>query len=77
MFNMLNTGIAEGKKSPMVCKSLSRMSAFPHGPLLLREQPSYLLEQIGLRNCAVVLVGLRIAFLVRRPTSVRIRIGKD
>jgi len=77
MFNMLNRRIPEGKKSPMVCKFLSSMCAFPPGPLLLPERPSYLLEQIGLRNYAFVPVGLRIAFLHRRPASVRIRIGKD
>jgi len=77
MFNMLNRRIREGKKSPMVRKLLAWMSAFPHGLVRLPQRPSYLLEQIGLRDCAFLPVGLRIAFLVGRPASVRIRTGKD
>ncbi len=77
MFNMLNTWIQMGKNSPMVCKFLSRMSAFPHGLLLLRPRPFYLLERMGLRNCVFPPVGLRIAFSISRLALSRICSGKD
>jgi hypothetical protein len=77
MFNIMNKEIREGKNSPMVRKILHSLSAFPHGILGALARPSYLLEPMNLRDCASPPVGLRIAFLVHRPASVRIRTGKD
>ncbi len=77
MFNMLNRWIRKGKNSPMVCKFLDAVSAFPHCLLLDLPRPSYLLERMGLRNRAILPVGLRIAFSISRPDSVRIQSGKD
>ncbi len=59
----------------MVRKFLHSLSAFSHG--ILDARLSYLLERMDLRDCASLPVGLRIALLVRRPASVRIRTGKD
>jgi hypothetical protein len=77
MFNILNKEIREGKNSPMVHKFLHSLSAFPHRILGPLARLSYLLEPVDLRDCASQPVGLRIAFLVHRPASVRIRTGKD
>jgi hypothetical protein len=77
MFNMLNSRIGRGKNSPMVCKILSRMSAFRHGVALVLQGCSYLLERMGLRRRGFQPVGLRIAFSMGRPAFFRIRKGKD
>ena len=77
MFNMLNTWFEKGKNSPMVCKILSRMSAFRHSFALVLPPHSYLLERVGLRNREFQPVGLRIAFPIRRPVFSRICGGKD
>jgi hypothetical protein len=77
MFNILNKEIWEGKNSPMVRKFLHSLSAFPHRILGALARLSYLLEPMDLRDCESQPVGLRIAFLVHRPASVRIRTGKD
>jgi hypothetical protein len=61
----------------MVRKFLLSLSAFPHGIHGALARLSYLLEPMDLRDCASQPVGLRIAFLVRQPASVRIRTGKD
>ena len=58
MFNILNKEIWEGKNSPMVRKFLHSLSAFSHGILDALARLSYLLEQIGLRNCLFLPVGL-------------------
>ena len=77
MFNILNKEIREGKNSPMVHKILHSLSAFSHGILGALASSSYPLEPMDLRDSALQPVGLRIAFLVHRPASVRIRTGKD
>jgi hypothetical protein len=77
MFNILNKEIRGGKNSPMVRKILHSLSAFSHGILGALARLSYLLEPIDLRDCTSLPVGLRIAFLVHQPASVRIRTGKD
>src|SRR5712692_1513144 len=46
MFNMLNKRTGKGKNSPMVCKFLSWMPAFPHGLLIFLQRPCYLLERM-------------------------------
>jgi len=61
----------------MVRKFLHSLSAFSHEILGALPRLSYLLERMDLRDCASLPVGLRIALLVRRPASVRIRTGKD
>ena len=77
MFNMLNKRTGKGKNSPMVCKFLSWMPAFPHGLLILLQRPCYLLERMDFRNGAFLPVGLRIAFPICQPAFARIRSGKD
>ena len=77
MFSIPNRKIQEGKNSPMVRKILHSLSAFSHGILGDLARTSYLLEPVDLIDCASLPVGLRIAFLVHRPASVRIRTGKD
>ncbi len=77
MFNMLNKRTEKGKNSPMVCKFISGMSAFPDGLVLLLQGPGYLLERMGFRNHAFPPVGLRIAFPMCQPAFARIRGGKD
>ena len=76
MFNMLNTPIRVGKNSPMVCKFLLSVSAFPQAFSPGFERPFYLLERQRLRNHALQAVGLRIASLSLRPGFVQIRTGK-
>jgi hypothetical protein len=77
MFSIPNREIREGMYSPMMHKILHSSSTFSHGILGALPRPSYLLEPMDLRDCASPPVGLRIAFLVHRPASVRIRTGKD
>jgi hypothetical protein len=77
MFNMLNSWVEEGKNSPMVCKILSRMSAFRHSLAPALPPCSYLLERVGLKNRGFQPVGLRIAFPIVRPVFSRICGGKD
>ncbi len=50
MFNMLNSRMRRGKKSPMVCKFLSRMPSLAHSQLFLRYRLSYLLERMDFKN---------------------------
>ena len=76
MFNMLNNLVREGKNSPMVCKFLLSVSAFPRTFTLGFERPFYLLEREGFRNHALQAVGLRIASLPVRPAVTQIRTGK-
>jgi hypothetical protein len=54
MFNMLNEWISEGKKSPMVCKILSRMSTFAHSLYFPLPAFSYLLEGRDFRNWEIL-----------------------
>jgi hypothetical protein len=77
MFNRLNTRIAEGKNSPMVCKFLDSLSANSHSLLMLLRRACYLFEGMDLRKCAFEPVGLRIAFPIGRPVFSRIHGGKD
>jgi len=77
MFNILNKEIPKGKNSPMVRNFLHSLSAFSHGILGALASSSYPLEPMDLRDYLSQPVGLRIAFLVHRPASVRIRTGKD
>ena len=77
MFNMPNSLVGRGKKSPMVCKILSKMSAIRHSFALVLRQRSYLLERMSLRNRGFQPVGLRIAFSIGRPAFLGIRSGKD
>ncbi len=76
MFNMLNNLVREGKNSPMVCKILLSVSAFPQAFSPGLERPFYLLERKGLRNHALRRIGLRIASLSLRPGFIQIRTGK-
>ncbi len=76
MFNMLNNLVRVGKNSPMVCKFLLSVSAFPRTFTLGFERPFYLLEREGFRNHALQAVGLRIASLSLRPGVIQIRTGK-
>jgi len=76
MFNMLNNLVREGKNSPMVCKFLLSVSAFPQAFSPGFERPFYLLERKGFRNHPLQAVGLRIASLSLRPGFIQIRTGK-
>ncbi len=76
MFNMLNNLVREGKNSPMVCKFLLSVSAFPQAFSPGFERPFYLLERKGFRNRGLQAVGLRIASLSLRPGFIQIRTGK-
>ena len=76
MFNMLNNLVREGKNSPMVCKFLLSVSAFPQACSPGLERPFYLLERKGFRNHALQAVGLRIASLSLRQGFIQIRTGK-
>ena len=67
MFNILNTTILEGKKSPMVCKFLSTMSAPAHSLCSPFPWLRYLLEGMGFKNQEIRMVGLSIAFPIWRP----------
>jgi hypothetical protein len=67
MFNILNTMILKGKKSPMVCKILSTMSARARSLYSPFPEVRYLLEGMGFRNQEIRMVGLPIAFSIWRP----------
>ena len=77
MFNRLNSGMAEGKYPPMVCKFLDAVSAFSREIYRLCKGTLYLLEGMGFRNCRFPLFGSRIAFVIWQPVLLRIPSGKD
>ena len=76
MFNMLNKRAQRGKKPPMVCKILDWLTELSGGLSGLFGLYRYVFEDRELRNRVFEEVGLRIAFLVRQPVLIRIRIGK-
>jgi hypothetical protein len=77
MFNMLNTWEKRGKKPPMVCKILGRLSGVSHGLRELFGRRRYLIEGRQLRNEVFGEAGTRIAFLFRQPVLIRVRSRKD
>ena len=61
MFNMLNKRTAQGTDSPLVCKFLVTLTAFPRSLFPARRSRLYLVERTGLTNRAIQPIGLRIA----------------
>jgi hypothetical protein len=72
MFNMLNSWRSKGKNPPMVCKFLDSVSAFSHGFVTSVRRLFYPLERTALMNLFSPGLGLRIAFSISRPSTVRI-----
>jgi hypothetical protein len=76
MFNMLNTEPPTGKNPAWMCKFLVTLSAFFHGLPGQFRNPVHLLESMELRNAAMPLNGLRIAFSTLQPVRIQLRYGK-
>jgi hypothetical protein len=76
MFNMLNTQRHTGKNTPWMCKFLVTLSDFFRGPLDRLWRSVHPLESMGLRNAAMALSGLRIAFSILQPARIPLRYGK-
>ena len=77
MFNILNILVKLRNYSPLVCKFLDGVSAFPLGIPRFCGELFYLLEGMGFRNCRFPLFGFRIALPIGQPALLRIRSGKD
>jgi hypothetical protein len=76
MFNMLNTERRTGKNPAWMCKFLVTLSAFFHGLAGQFRRLVHLLESMELRNAAMPLSGLRIAFSTLQPVRIPLRYGK-
>ena len=76
MFNMLNMYRPTGKNPAWMCKFLVTLSAFFHGLPGQFRKPVHLLESMELRNAAMALSGLRIAFSTLQPVRIPLRYGK-
>jgi hypothetical protein len=76
MFNMLNMDRPTGKNPAWMCKFLVTLSAFFHGLAGQFRKAVHLLESTELRNAAMPLSGLRIAFPILQPVRIPLRYGK-
>jgi hypothetical protein len=59
-----------------MCKFLVTLSAFFHGLAGQFRKTVHLLESMELRNAAMALSGLRIAFSTLQPVRIPLRYGK-
>jgi hypothetical protein len=76
MFSMLNTPCGTGKHPAWMCKFLVKLGVFFHDRLGKLQRPIHLLESMELKNAAVPLSGLRIAFSTLQPVRMPLRYGK-
>ena len=65
MFSILNSMAKLRNYSPLVCKFLDNVTKFFHVCPAAPERSSYLLEQLGFRNRALVAIGLPIALSIQ------------
>jgi hypothetical protein len=76
MFNMLNTQRPTGKNPAWMCKFLVTLTAFFHSLAGRLRRLVHLLESMELRNEAMPMSGLRIAFSTLQPVRIPLRYGK-
>jgi hypothetical protein len=77
MFSLLNKKVDKGRDTARMCKFLDCLSVLSDSLRQAVAGPFYLLEGEGFISKIFPRVGLRIAFLVQQPVSVRTRDGRS